>query len=269
MNYDAVSIVIPVYNVSPEILSKSFESVTLQSFTSFEAIIIDDSTNFDTSQFCLDYCKLDNRFNYIKPAKKLGLVNALNLGILSSNYELIARFDSDDICNVDRLFQQLEFLKQNKDIDVLGGNIEVITSSDKLLYVRKYPTTHREIARSMHIICPIAHPTVMFKKDVIKKFGYYDNRYRYAEDIDLWLRLLSNGVKFYNLDVPLVKYRQDALTRNKEHYKYFLKARLNNFNFRFFPLNVIGIIMLLLVVYMPDFILNFYYKSKYKIGKQY
>jgi hypothetical protein len=36
----------------------------------------------------------------------------------------------------------------------------------------------------MHIICPIAHPTVLYKKEVIVKNGYYDNNFKYAEDID-------------------------------------------------------------------------------------
>lgn len=267
MNYDFVSIIIPIYNVAPNILSKSFESITNQTFKNFEAILIDDSSNCDTTNFCLEYCKIDSRFNYIRPTQKLGLVNSLNLGIDRAKHEIIARFDSDDICYTDRISKQIEFLKNNTDIDVLGGDIEVINSNYKHLYFRKYPVTHREIAKSMQIICPIAHPTVMYKKEVIKKVGYYDDSYRYAEDIDLWLRLLSSGVRFSNLNTPLIKYRQDTLVRNKDHYKYFLKARIKNFNFKFFPRNLIGISMLLFIAYSPTIILDIYYKFKYKIEK--
>lgn len=267
MNYDSVSIIIPIYNVSLNILSKSFESISKQTFENFEAILIDDSSNLDTSNFCIEYCKIDSRFNYIKPPIKLGLVNSLNLGIQSAKHDILARFDSDDICYFDRIAKQIEFLKNNKNIDVLGGNIEVINSDYKHLYIRKYPVTHSEIVKSMHIVCPIAHPTVMYKKVVIKKVGYYNDSYRYAEDIDLWLRLLSSGAKFYNLNTPLIKYRQDSLVRNIDHYKYFLKARINNFKLKFFPRNIIGISMLLFVVYMPNFILDIYYKFKYKIEK--
>ena len=267
MNYDYVSIIIPIYNVLPSILSKSFESISKQTFENFEAILIDDSSNVDTSNFCIEYCKIDSRFNYIKPPIKLGLVNSLNLGIQSAKHDLLARFDSDDICYFDRIAKQIEFLKNNKNIDVLGGNIEVINSNYKHLYIRKYPVTHSEIVKSMHIICPIAHPTVMYKKEVIKKVGYYNDSYRYAEDIDLWLRLLSTGAKFYNLNTPLIKYRQDSLVRNKDHYKYFLKARINNFKFNYFPRNLIGIVILFFIVYTPIIILDIYYKSKYKIEK--
>lgn len=267
MNYDSISIIIPVYNVDTIILSKSFESITNQTFRNFEAIIIDDSTKIETSQFCIKYCKFDNRFQYIRPEKKMGLVNALNLGIKNSNFDLVARFDSDDICNLDRLYKQITFMKNNQEIDVLGGNIEVINSKDDYLYTRKYPIKHRDIARSMHIICPIAHPTVLYKKEVIVNNGYYDNNFKYAEDIDLWLRLLSTGVKFANLNIPLIKYRQDTLVRNKDHYKYFLKARRKNFSLKYLPFNILGIFMLLIIIYTPDSLLNLYYTNKYNIEK--
>ncbi len=265
MNYNSISIIIPVYNVDKAILSKSLESITNQTFGNFEAIIIDDSTNVETSQYCKAYCNIDNRFKYIKPEKKMGLVNALNLGIKNCNFDLIARFDSDDICNLDRLDRQMTFMKNNQDIDVLGGNIEVINTNGEYLYTRKYPQSHREIARSMHIICPIAHPTVIYKKEVIEKNGYYNTAFEYAEDIDLWLRLLSVGVKFANLNISLIKYRQDNLVRNKDHYKYFLKARIKNFSFKFIPFNIVGILMLLVIKFTPATILNLYYTYKYKI----
>jgi glycosyltransferase involved in cell wall biosynthesis len=267
MNYDSISIIIPVYNVNTVLLSKSFESITNQTFKNFEAIIIDDSTNILTSQHCKEYCNLDNRFRYIRPSEKLGLVNALNLGIKTCKFDLVARFDSDDICIVDRLEKQISFMKNNQDIDVLGGNIEVINSDDVYLYTREYPTNHLEIARSMHITCPIAHPTVLYKKEVIERNGYYNSDFKFAEDIDLWLRLLSAGVKFANLNIPLIKYRQDNLVRNKDHYKFFLKARIKNFSLRFFPINIVGIFMLLIINYSPDFILNLYYTHRYKIEK--
>ena len=267
MNYDSVSIIIPIYNVDPIILSKSFESISSQSFKSFEVILIDDSTKSETSDFCLQYCKSDTRFSYIKPTQKLGLVNSLNLGIQRAKNDIIARFDSDDICYEDRISKQVEFLKNNLDIDILGGYIEVINSDYKHLYIRKYPVSHSEIVKSMQIFCPIAHPTVMYKKAVLQRVGYYDDNFKYAEDIDLWLRLLSIGAKFSNLNTPLIKYRQDTLVRSKEHYKYFLNARIKNFNLKYFPRNIFGITILLFVIYMPTFILDIYYKFKYKIEK--
>ena len=94
-------------------------------------------------------------------------------------------------------------------------------------------------------------------------YGGYDEAFLYCEDVDLWLRWLNNGVRFSNLDVPLIKFRQDQHIRNNKHYKYFLKARIRNFNYKFMPFNLIGIFLLILTQIIPDNLMKLYYRFKY------
>jgi glycosyltransferase involved in cell wall biosynthesis len=263
MNFEFVSFIIPVYNVESDILLKSLKSVSRQSHKSFEAIIVDDSTDYFCSKICSDFCSGDDRFKYIKPTHRLGLVKALNFGISLAKYDLIARFDSDDICVDNRIELQLDFLKKNKHIDILGGFIEVIDRFDQKMFLRKYPCSHNEISKSIHIECPIAHPSVIIKKTVFDRVGGYDESFKFAEDIDLWLRCLYSGAKFSNMDLPIVRYRQIDTIRNKQHYYYFLKARLTNFKIQYFPFNVYGIVLLIFANLMPMFFLRIYYKKKY------
>lgn len=263
MNFDFVSFVIPVYNIEIDILLKSLKSVSNQTHKSFEAIIVDDSTDDTCSSICSNFCAQDNRFRYTKPVRRLGLVKALNFGVSLAKYDLIARFDSDDICIDNRIELQLDFLKKNKNIDVLGGYIEVIDHFDQKLFLRKYPCSHDEISKTIHIECPIAHPSVIFKKTIFEKVGGYDENFKYAEDIDFWLRCLNYGARFSNLQLPIVRYRQSDTIRNKQHYNYFLKARLKNFKMRYFPFNIIGITLLIFVNLMPIFFLRIYYRKKY------
>jgi len=263
MNFEYVSFVIPVYNVESDILLKSLESVSRQTHKSFEAIIVDDSTDNMCSQICSDFCSGDVRFKYIKPAHRLGLAKALNYGVSLAQYDLIARFDSDDVCLDNRIELQLNFLKKNKHIDILGGSIEVVNRLDQKLFLRKYPCSHGEISKSIHIECPIAHPSVVFKKAIFDRVGGYDENFKFAEDIDLWLRCLNSDANFSNLNLTIVRYRQNDNIRNKQHYKYFLKARLKNFNMRYFPYNIIGIALLIFANLMPKFFLRIYYRKKY------
>lgn len=263
MNFEYVSFVIPVYNVDSDILLKSLKSISNQTHKSFEAIIVDDSTDNICSKVCSAFCGEDMRFKYIKPERRLGLVKALNYGVSLAKYDLIARFDSDDICYSNRIELQLDFLKNNVDIDILGGNIEVINNLDNRLFMRKYPSSHAQISQSIHIDCPIAHPTVIFKKTIFDKVGGYDENFKFAEDIDFWLRCFNFGAKFSNLQQPIIKYRQDDTIRNKLHYKYFLKARVKNFKIRYFPINIIGILLLIFVNLMPICFLKIYYNKKY------
>jgi len=259
-----ISIVIPVFNVDTKILHKSLESISKQTYLFYEAILIDDSTNLECSKFCFEYCSSDNRFRYYKTEKRLGLPKSLNFGISISKYDLIARFDSDDICFLNRLELQINYLNRNKHIDVLGGAIQIINNLEEVKSIRLYPIETKKIYRRMQIDCSIAHPTVMFKKHLVTDFGGYNETFISSEDIELWLRWLNNGVRFSNLDVPLIKYRQNEFIRNSEHYKYFLKARLRNFNFKFIPFNFIGIFILLLTQIVPDNMMELYYRYKYK-----
>jgi glycosyltransferase involved in cell wall biosynthesis len=264
MVYHYVSIVIPVFNVDIKILHKSLESISKQTYSFYEVIIIDDSTDLECSKFCSDYCSFDNRFRYYKTEKRLGLSKSLNFGISISKYDLIARFDSDDICFLNRLELQINYLNRNNHIDVLGGAMQIINNLEEVKSIRLYPTETNKIRRGMQIDCSIAHPTVIFKKQLVTDHGGYDENFIYCEDVDLWLRWLNNGVIFSNLDVPLIKFRQDDYIRGSEHYKYFLKARLQNFNFKFMPFNFMGIFLLLLTQIVPDNIMELYYRHKYK-----
>ena len=139
MKFKFISIIIPVYNVESSILFESLESVRTQTFTSFEVIIIDDSTSLICSEFCKKFCASDDRFRYFKPKNKLGLSKSLNYGISLAKNALISRFDSDDICYNNRLDLQIKYFNANPETDVLGGNMEIIDNKGNLISIRKYP----------------------------------------------------------------------------------------------------------------------------------
>jgi glycosyltransferase involved in cell wall biosynthesis len=264
MDNSYISIVIPVFNVDTKVLRKSLESISNQTYLFYEVILIDDSTDIKCSKFCLEYCSSDKRFRYHKTDKRLGLPKSLNFGISISKYDIIARFDSDDICFLNRLELQINYLKSNNNVDVLGGAIQIINNLEEVKSIRSYPVGINKIRWKMQIDCPIAHPTVMFKKYLVSEYGGYNETFKYAEDIELWLRWLNNGVRFSNLAEPLIKYRQNDFIRNTNHYKYFLNARLKNFNFKFMPINLIGIFILLLTRIVPNNVMELYYKYKYR-----
>lgn len=262
MSYRYVSIVIPLFNVDIKILNKSLESISKQTYLLYEVIIIDDSSDIECSKFCFDYCSSDVRFRYYKTPKRLGLSKSLNFGISLAKHDLIARFDSDDICFLNRLELQIDYFNNNRNIDVLGGSIQIIDDSELVTSNRSYPIETNKIRKRMQIDCSIAHPTVMFKKHLVTEYGGYNEDFVFAEDIEMWLRWLNFGVRFSNLENPLIKYRQTDFVRNRKHYTYFLRARLKNFNLNMMPYNLIGIIILLLAQVLPAKFMLLYYKYK-------
>lgn len=224
-----VSLVVPAFNEPPEILAQSIASITAQSFVDFECLLIDESTDPASIRAAVALCDADPRLRRIVPPQRIGLAASLNLGIDHARGDYLARFDADDVCYPERLALQVTYLDAHREVDVLGAGLELITPSGETVAFRAYPLQHAAIARRMHLTTAIAHPTVMARRSAIVSAGGYDPSFRFAEDLDLWLRLLNRGTRFANLDQPLVRYRQDVTRRRPDHWRYNLIARRRNF----------------------------------------
>src|SRR5947209_8445890 len=109
-NNPTVTVVVPSFNEEPHIVRASLESVRAQSFTDFECIVVDESTRPELAAACREICSEDSRFIYVHPTERLGLPKSLNLAISKARGQLIARFDSDDVCMPERLGLQVAFL---------------------------------------------------------------------------------------------------------------------------------------------------------------
>jgi glycosyltransferase involved in cell wall biosynthesis len=104
-----VSIIIPVFNEPETTLMQSLMSIVNQTFTDYECIVVDESSRIESSLACKKICEMDARFSYFKPKERLGLSGSLNFALSSAKGELIARFDSDDVCLPNRLELQVAF----------------------------------------------------------------------------------------------------------------------------------------------------------------
>lgn len=246
-----VTVVIPSFNEDAKIVRISLESICAQTFTDFECIVVDESTRPELANACRVVCSEDPRFIYIHPTQRLGLAQSLNLAISKARGQLIARFDSDDICMPERLKLQVDFMQAHPEISALGGAMDIVSTEGKLLAHRSYPQLSNEIASAMQLTNAIAHPTVMFRKQAIDLFGGYNADYRYCEDLDLWLRWMNAGLLFRNLPQVLVKYRQDNTRRDQLNWRYNLRVRLSNFTYRYLIRRIIGITCIAAWVAVP------------------
>jgi glycosyltransferase involved in cell wall biosynthesis len=255
-----VTVVIPSFNEDPHIVRSSLESIRDQTFTDFECIVVDDSTNPSFAEACRAVCAEDQRFVYIHPTERLGLPKSLNLAISKARGQLIARFDSDDICMAERLELQVVFLQAHPEISAVGGAMDVISSEGKFIAHRSYPETSVEIAKRMQLTTSIAHPTVMFRKDVFDQVGGYNTDFRFAEDLDLWLRWINARHCFANLPQVLVRYRQDKTHRNQYHWRCNLRARISNFSYSYSILRIFGIACIATWAVLPSVIQGYIFK---------
>lgn len=175
--------------------------------------------------------------NIIQLERNMGLGQALSLALPHCRYEWVARFDSDDICVSNRFEKQIQFIKDNPDVDIFGSWIsEFEYTPEKPHAIRKVPTEHADIIIYAKSRNPFNHMTIMYKKSVVLAAGGYQNNYLY-EDYALWVRIISMGRKTANIPIPLVFARTgNGMEIRRGGFKYAyseLKAQLGFYELGF------------------------------------
>ncbi|MFC5711449.1 glycosyltransferase [Thalassorhabdus alkalitolerans] len=216
-----VTVLMSVYNEKSH-LDESIKSILNQSFSDFEFLIIDDCSNDGSNKIIEEYAKKDKRIKLVRNNTNRGLSYNLAEGVDLASAPWIARMDADDIAFQNRLSTQINFIKQNPDIDVVGSFVIDIDKSGNEIELRKVPTTHSKIAKLIWT-CPFIHPTVLFRKDAIIRAGSYNRRLRRRQDYDLWFRCHAEKLKFHNLEKPLLYYRSTDDYYKKNNFKVQLQ----------------------------------------------
>jgi len=198
-----ISVLMPVFN-GEKYLKKSIDSIVNQTFKNFELIIINDGSSDNTLNIVNSYS--DNRIRIINNKKNIGIVRSLNKGISTTRGKYIARLDSDDLSNLDRLQKQLFFLENNFDFGLVGSWVEVINENGKSLDLWKINLSSEEIYYNLIFYNCIIHSSVMFRKEILKKIGLYREECALVEDYDLWNRI-SKNYKIFIISEFLVKFR--------------------------------------------------------------
>lgn len=135
-------------NRADSFLGPAIKSILNQTFQSFEFIIMVDAGCVDVKQRIRELSAGDSRVRILESPSVGGFAFALNLGIAESRGEYIARMDGDDVSRPERFEEQVRYLDENKDVDVLGCRIQLIdTNSD--FVERNYPyfQSNKEIRR--------------------------------------------------------------------------------------------------------------------------
>ncbi|HJO95140.1 MAG TPA: glycosyltransferase [Victivallales bacterium] len=198
-----ISVIMPVHNGELH-LEDSIKSILNQTYKNFEFIIINDCSSDGTANILNHYSHKDKRINIFDNESNKGITKSLNEGLCFATGKYIARMDVDDISTKNRFEVQIKFLEENSDIAVCGSH--VIT--EKTGYNDKYiPYTPEDIKATLFFMNALTHPSVMMKSSVIiEENNFYNEKYKFAQDYELWCRLSKNH-KIVNLKEDLLEYR--------------------------------------------------------------
>ena len=202
----AISVVIPTYNAA-RYVAEAVASVLAQDFTDFELLLIDDGSTDETASVVSQFVA-DPRVRLLRNERNMGLIATLHRAYGECRAPLIARMDSDDICVSDRFSRQVAFLSAHTEVGIVGGAIRFFGNVAPNVFT--FPTEHADIHPAMLFYCPLAHPALMFRRELLDQgFIRYDDAFRHAEDYHLWSRLLLQ-VKAANLPEVVLDYRLHA-----------------------------------------------------------
>lgn len=215
------SVVIPLYNKQNSIVA-TLQSVLTQTYQNFEIVVVDDGSTDNSAQVVEDFI---NSLPF-REGQGIGLIrkpnggvcSARNRGIQEARYDYIALLDGDDLWDEHYLEEQVKLIHDFPEAKMWGINFAEM-SNGKL--IRTLPTGLPEGYRGYvdnyfqmpgRISDLYCSSSVVIKKEVFDKVGYFDERIKYSEDIDMWYRIIANyPVVFY--DKYMVFYLFDAENR--------------------------------------------------------
>ncbi len=202
MKEPLVTVLMSVYNAEAY-LSEAVESVLAQTYQNFEFLIVDDAST-DQSAVIIDGYP-DHRIRLIRNQTNLGLTTSLNKGLAQARGKYIARTDADDVSYSVRLERQVAFMEAHPVVGLCGtwGRLLGLAGNHN----RTFPTQNNDLQVALLCYNPFIHPSVMLRTGALQELDTpFDERFRYAQDYELWSRL-SEQWEIANLPDVLIGYR--------------------------------------------------------------
>lgn len=223
------SVVIPLYNKSKSVV-RTIESVLGQTHSDFELIIVNDGSTDDSLDVISSI--IDDRIRIISTENR-GVSAARNKGVSVANSDYIAFLDADDYWDSSFLMMQAALIDTFPEAAVYGFNYADVSNGQIKAYnqgmgdsfcgyVEDYfGTSHGDLYCSS---------SVVVRKQAFESVGGFDEKIRYAEDLDLWYRLILRYPVVYSNQV-LAYYNKDAENRAEKNINahFDIEARMDNY----------------------------------------
>lgn len=217
-----VDVITPVFNTPLHFLMAALNSLRAQTFSNWEAWIINDASDElytvqleDTLQ---SYA--DPRIHYLYTDHK-GPAGSRNVGIVNGQAPYVALLDSDDCWMSHHLSRQVALLQADAELALAHGNFEVINAEGHLLYsvppkVELNTLSPGKLFADMLRENFVAASSVVMQRNILEHVGGFNDTFPCLVDKELWLRLLNAGYKFYYGPEIVFQYRVHSQNISKK-----------------------------------------------------
>lgn len=196
-----VSIIVVTYR-RPHSLCKTLESLLAQTYSDFEIIISDDASGDETEYICKEYRTKDKRIKYRNNSSNLGMPGNLNAAIKDCNYDLVVNCHDGDIYKPTLIGKWVRLMEKYptigfaccnfcetdkygnlpKGVDDMQINLPPIMNGRDFLRDRFFKWSNRHFGSWVW-------GTVMSKKSIYERMGYFNPNYGFVSDVDMWMKI--------------------------------------------------------------------------------
>lgn len=247
-----VSILIITYN-SSKYVEETLYSAINQTYKNIEIIVSDDCSTDNTVEICKKFF-LKNSFDIkkvkiISTPKNSGIPANCNNALKEAKGEWIKIIAGDDILDSNCINHHLYFINQNKNSLIITSKIKYFSDSNYFQHLNGLikPVDDSHFFYSLNsdsfyqFNCIIKNeigipgPSLFFSKKIFEKIGYFDEKYKFVEDLPFIYKVLKSGIKIYYLNKITVYYRlhEYSISSRKcikpkyiEGYNLFIKDNL-------------------------------------------
>lgn len=197
-----VSVVVPVYN-SGRYLATTIEAALEQTYGDFELVVSDDASTDDSLEILAGFD--DRRIRVVRNERNLGAVGNWNRGMAEARGRYVKLLCADDLLYPTCLERQAGVLDEpgNAGVSLVTAPHDVVDEAGTRIVARGFrepgrmdgDAAIRRIARSGTNL--VGEPSAaMFRAEAFAAVGPWVERARYVVDLDMWMRLLTQGDLF-------------------------------------------------------------------------
>ncbi|MBK8807565.1 MAG: glycosyltransferase [Bacteroidales bacterium] len=227
------SIITAVYNNASSI-EQAILSVLHQKNVSIEYILIDGGSTDGTVEIIKKY---NSQISYFISEKDKGIYDALNKGLQQATGDVIGFLHSDDLFSHDNILNNISEKFTKIETDGVYGDLQYVDKIDINKVIRFWKSKPFNRSNLKYGWMP-AHPTLFLKKEVYKKHGLFDTKYKISADYEFMIRILSDTTyKFDYLPQVITKMRvggesnksiKNIILKSKEDLKAIKKNKIGN-----------------------------------------
>ena len=229
-----VSVIVITFNSGTTII-ETLESIKRQTYKNIELIITDDCSTDDTVSICSQWLNINAHLfmhhQLLTVPENTGTPANCNRALKTAKGVWIKFIAGDDTLKENCIEINMDYVTSNNKIEILQTDADLyLETFDAENYKKKLPfdfkdffdiengeKQHKFIKDIGNAICS---PSIFIKKSTVEKASGFDERYRFMEDLPLWLKLTKINIKFFHLPISTVNYRSHdkSVARNGKKY---------------------------------------------------